>query len=151
MPLVHEQIYTYRGYYECESCCRIRVYERLGGAFVIVASELTGELERLGDNQGTSITNMAEALATVWRARYPARPITWIEHYPARGCRWERCGQTVWQFGETFSLVRFTWNNRRQHYHSPQWSHLSRERTEMLIGASWPEPEAMAEDTNRRG
>jgi len=147
MALIHEEIYEYRGYHQCESRCRIRVYELPGGALVIVASDLEGELAYLGENHGTSITNMAEHLATAWRKRYPGRPIVWIEHYSARGCCWTRQGQTIWQFGETFDRVRFTWVNRRQRYQSPKWTHLGRAKVETLIGETWPEPMAMDEDT----
>jgi hypothetical protein len=147
MPLIHEEIYEYKGYHGCDSRCRIRVYELPGGALVIVASDLEGELAHLGENHGTSITNMAEHLATAWRQRYRGRPIVWVEHYPAHGCCWERNGQTVWQFGETFDRVRFTWDNKRQCYRKPAWMHLGRAGAEKLIGEAWPEPMALDEDT----
>ena len=147
MALIHEEIYPYCGYQGCASRCRIRVYERPGAALIIVASELTGELAHLGENDGTSITNMVEHLATAWRRRYRGRPIGWIEHYAARGCCRQRGDQLVWQFGETFDRVRFTWDNQRQCHRRPQWSHLGRERAEALMAAAWPEPQALDEDT----
>jgi hypothetical protein len=147
MARIHEEIYDYRGYHDCESRCGIRVYERPGGAVVIVTSDLEGELASLGENHGTSVTNMAEHLATAWRGRYRRRPLVWLEHYPARGCRWERNGQTVWQFGETFDRVIFTWDNRRQCYRHPKWLHMGRAGAEQLIGEPWPEPQAMDEQT----
>jgi hypothetical protein len=152
MALIHEEIHEYYGYHNCESRCRIRVYERLGGAAVIVASGLEGELVHLGENHGTSITNMAEHLATAWRRRYCKVPIVWLEHYPGRGACWTRQGQIIWQFGETFDRVRFTWDNRQQCYRDPKWSHLGRMEAEKLIGEAWPEPQAIDEEAYyRRG
>ncbi len=147
MTLIHEELYDYPGYHNCPSRCRIRVYEQPGDALIIVASDLEGELAHLGENHGTSITNMAEHLATAWRKRYPARPIIWIEHYPARGCCWTRQGRQVWQFGETFDRVQFAWDNARQCYRQPRWAHLGRTGLEALIGEAWPESRAMDEET----
>jgi hypothetical protein len=150
MPFICEEIYDYRGYHDCESRCRIRVYELPGGALAIVASDLEGELAHLGENHGTSITNMTEHLATAWRKRYPGRPLAWIEHYPARGCCWTRQGRKVWQLGETFDRVFFSWNNRQQCYCKPTWKHLGRAGLEKLLGEAWPEPQAMDEQTYDR-
>ncbi len=146
--LIHEEIYTYAGYQRCEARCRIRVYELPSGALVIVASELDGELEYLGKNFGTSITNMAEKLATAWRKRYRGRPFVWVEHHGARGSCWTRDDRLVWQFGETFVRVFFSWHNSGQCYHKPQWTHLGRGGLEKLLGEAWPEPQAMDQKTS---
>ena len=52
----------YRGYYGCESHCTLEIYGNL-----VIATEAD-------DNEGTSITNMAEHLATRVLPPVPDRP-----------------------------------------------------------------------------
>lgn len=144
--LLLEELFTFAGYHRVPSRCRVRVYERTGGGLIIVFSELTGDLVYLGENTGTSITNRAETLATAWRRRYPGRAMTFVEHYPARGAHWQRDHGVVWQFGETFDLVRPNWSNAEQCYANVTWRHLGRAALEALIETTWPEPLALAAD-----
>lgn len=151
MSLIHEEIYRFAGFWECDSCCRVRVYERADDVLIVVFSELCGDLALLGENNGTSITNMAETLATAWRRRYPGRAVVFVEHYPARGYCTVRNGVTVYQIGETFDRVQFLWSNRHQTYHgTPDWTHLGRDGAEALLEYVWPEQAGVDEDMYAR-
>lgn len=64
-------LYKYKGFHGCDSICDIKVYEN-----IVVATELN-------DNQGTSITNMAEVIATDIAKKYyiKMRKLIWLETY----------------------------------------------------------------------
>jgi len=106
--------YHYIGFWGCECVCGLEITKR--GQFAVVT------LTELPDNEGTSITNMYEQLATqVYKERLSdIRPqnIFWIEHYidatnPATGENKD----------ETFDLVALEFvGGEFQH---PQWTHLS--------------------------
>ena len=64
--------YEYKGFGGCDCVCNLEIHQNL---VIITERE---------DNEGTSITNMAEQLATAICQQFgiaPARLI-WIEHYP---------------------------------------------------------------------
>ena len=146
--LLFDDIYIYPGYHHTAALCRVRVYEVSGPELVIVFSELTGELEYLGENKGTSITNRAGVLATEWRQRYhPEVDITFVEHYPARGYAYQRDGTTIWQHGETFDLVIPAWDTHRRVARTVAWMPLGRAKLEAQIGEPWPESEGINERT----
>lgn len=76
MRKIIDTIHHYKGYFECPSICRIRVYQEEAQSPVIIATEIES-------NYGTSVTNMAEHLATYWardEATGEAKEIIWIEH-----------------------------------------------------------------------
>lgn len=69
----------YKGFHGCDSSCGITAGRTTDGRIVVIATELP-------DNPGTSITNMAEHLATAICQNLGIDPhrLVWIEHYPAR-------------------------------------------------------------------
>ena len=71
-------IYDYKGFFGCACQCDIEVH-RHTDFDVVVATEVP-------DNEGTSITNMAEQLATQVCKAFDIVPdrLIWIEHYPER-------------------------------------------------------------------
>ena len=97
-----DQIYHYKGYYDCPSQCRLQV-----NGNVVIVTDLDGDT-------GTSITNMAEHLATQVINEFGIKPenLVWIEHYPERGHPLDR-------FPENFDLVTFTWDGQR--FRKPVW------------------------------
>jgi len=105
---MQEQIYTYKGYHGCDSKCGLAI----NGNIVMVT-----EIE---DNEGTSITNMAERLATQIIREFNIRPekLIWIEHYPERGSKYD-------PFLESFDLVSFEWTGKE--YCRPSWKGITKE------------------------
>ena len=67
--------YDYKGYFGCDCHCTLEI----DGNLVICTED--------DDNEGTSITNMAEHLAPRVCYNFGIDPyqLTWIEHYPERG------------------------------------------------------------------
>ena len=135
MPAIVDEVYEYRGYHGCESRCRIRIYRPTGKPPVIIASE---EAEQ---NPGTSITNMAEQIATdVSRIHGLAHePFVWIEHYDDRAisaAHRHSAGPLGRENGESFDRVEFRRVGTRLTH--PSWQHLSKEEVEALIGQSLP-------------
>ena len=146
-PLRENRVYTYQGFHGGESVCRIRIYD-LEHATVVLATECR-------ETYDTSITNMAEYLATMVCAEYKIRPdrLRWIAHYP----------RTPWERSDVaeFELVRFTvaphvrpdaprswsalWAQVEEvcrptcYLTCPTWAPISRAEVETLIG------EALAE------
>lgn len=102
-------IYYFKGFGGCDSKCQYEI-EKLDEIKVKVT------LTELGDNRGTSITNMYEQLATEIYQKYLSsmyiENITWIEHYIGEGV-----------FGETFDEVSLKWDGQK--FHSPKWKNLS--------------------------
>ena len=87
--------YRYAGYFDIPSACHLRVYTRVSGEPIFVATELP-------TNPGTSITNRAEYLAAEavheFAPRWAGKPFAWIEHYRHYPRRTEE---------DTFDLVSF--------------------------------------------
>jgi len=71
-------LYEYQGFWKCKAHCDIESCTRPDGKRVFIATELPC-------NPGTSITNMAEELATAVRKMHGifTDQFIWIEHYPA--------------------------------------------------------------------
>jgi hypothetical protein len=146
-PLRDNRFYTYQGFHGCESVCRIRIYD-LEHATVVLATECR-------ETYDTSITNMAEYLATIVCAEDKILPerLRWITHYPRKP--WERSDVSE------FELVRFTvaphvrpdaprswsalWEQveevcRPTYYLTcPTWAPISRAEVEALIGEALEE------------
>lgn len=80
--------YDYKGYHGCDCHCYIKV---IGNSVLCTEAD---------DNIGTSITNLAETVATLVCRDYhiPLESLTWIEHYTHDGLP---------NIGETFDLVDF--------------------------------------------
>lgn len=98
--------FDYTGYHGCQSHCDIEVFRGPGKVMVLCT-----EAE---DNKGTSVTNMAEHIATdVCRRNNIAHTeLVWIEHYP--GPR---------TFGSGYDLVIFKRKGDRLVY--PDWRPLT--------------------------
>jgi hypothetical protein len=149
-PLRENRVYTYQGFHGCESVCRIHIYD-LEHATVVLATECR-------ETYDTSITNMAEYLATMVCAEYEILPdrLRWIAHYPRKP--WERSDVSE------FDLVRFTvaphvrpdaprswsalWAQVQEvcrptcYLTCPTWTPISRAEVEALIGEALEELEA---------
>ncbi len=132
MSAIVDEVYEYRGYHGCDSRCRIRIYRSQSKLPVIIATE------EVGQNPGTSITNMAEQIATdvsrIYRLAH--EPFVWIEHYDDRsdpialkyGIRRTK--------GESFDRVEF--RRRGTELSEPDWRPISKEAVEALIGERLP-------------
>ena len=94
--------YQYKGLWGCNCICYLEVQDHL-----VIATELD-------QNQGTSITNFAEHLATQVCEQFniPKNQLVWIEHYPDNHYR-----------SEEYDLVTFTLVNGI--FKKPQWRPLT--------------------------
>ena len=93
---------------------------------VVVATEVS-------DNEGTSMTNMAEELATMVCKAFDVKPdrLVWIEHYPERPISKRE------SFKESFDLVNFTRNDDQ--FLSPRWSPLDKAEAIAITKGKKPE------------
>jgi hypothetical protein len=68
--------FEYPGFRGCASWCGLALLPRPGGRTVVIATERE-------DNPGTSVTNLAEELATMVVKTFglDARKLVWVEHY----------------------------------------------------------------------
>jgi len=88
-------IYKYKGYWQQESHCYLERYNN-----IVLATEVA-------DNPGTSITNMADNLATQVCKDFKIHPsnVVWIEHYTPKSYR-----NSTGTQGEEYSIVWFDWD-----------------------------------------
>lgn len=129
----HDYRYQYRGYWDDDGICRIRIFQDVERTPVIVASQLA-------ENRSTSITNMAEHLAAEVVAKHlPQRfeeddPFLWLEEYPPLRRR---------DPGPVFTAVHFaSYTPRRERFNGvervtlgrPTWQPIAREAVARLIG-----------------
>ena len=120
--------YPYRGYWGRPAKCGLEVY-RHENFTLVIATELN-------DNPGTSITNMAEPLATevCKDLGVPARSMVWVEHYPgpARGLApsWVK---------EHWDLTQFYLDVPNGRFLAPAWFRLSVDQVEQLKAGAMPE------------
>ena len=124
---LHDYEHSFKGLWSCDSICRIRIYEGCGeqaGMTIVLATELS-------KNEGTSLTNWAEHLATEVSRTHEITPnrLLWIEHYEDRGCF---MGEHP-QFKEHFDRVTFELNQRGEFIH-PKWIRFKKETIERWIG-----------------
>ena len=70
--------FDYEGYHKCKSHCLIDIHKH-DKYTVVIATEA-------GDNEGTSVTNMAEHIATnvCKKHHIQMETLIWVEHYPPR-------------------------------------------------------------------
>lgn len=115
MRQVYNGLYRYLGYFNAVSHCELKVYvhDKKHEAVVIFCE--------VPSNQGTSVTNAAEHLASVVHEKvigynYKPESVTWVEHYPD---------------SDTFDLVSF---KTSRPYTMPAWTRSSREEVEKLVG-----------------
>lgn len=100
--------YNYKGYFKCNSICGVDIKEK-DDVFTVVLTELE-------ENNGTSVTNMIEHLATEIKKLFlrdiSIENICWIEHYP----------ETKYRKKETFAKVMMEWDGDK--FSHPRWKHL---------------------------
>lgn len=124
MDKVIDFTYHYPGFGSCHSKCRLRCFTGDPTASPVVI------LTELPENEGTSITNMIEYLATVSLILLPKGypPAVIFEHYregiaPSRD---------PWGEGETFDRVLFS--EDAPPFGKPRWQISSRRVVESWIG-----------------
>ena len=102
--------YEYKGYHGAPSVCGLEIRALKVGTLVVVTE--------LPDNPGTSVTNMAENLATdVCRSRkISPHKLLWVEHYPERGI----------DLPETWDEVFFDFDWTNISFFNPRWSRTSK-------------------------
>src|SRR2546427_9791448 len=112
MPLRYDRLYLARGSHGCPSYCWLRIYTTPGQTMVLATE--------VDDNPGTSITNMAEHLATEVTRTFGLSldALVWIEHYPARRVVGGRP-----RLAASFDLVTFTCTP--QGLRAPQWRRIT--------------------------
>lgn len=111
--------YSYTGFHGCDCVCDLEIYGNL-----VVCTERN-------DNEGTSITNMAEHLATDICKQFDITPskLIWIERYPEdRDIR----------FDESLSLVFFnlkggTHFEKEFEFSKPRWVSVEKAVVDALI------------------
>jgi len=74
-PTIIER-FEYRGFHGCKCCCKLELLPLAEGRTAVIATEML-------ENRGTSITNVAEHLASYVCDRFGIDPerLVWIEHY----------------------------------------------------------------------
>lgn len=102
------------------SQCRVKIYGHPERATVIWSE--------IAENQGMSVTNAAEYLASQLQEEFTLDPLEtiWIEHY----------GAFSYEDGhrkEEYSLVQLSWNVDRRRYEKPQWTPLDKIKVDYLI------------------
>ena len=100
-------IYNYEGFHGCVCICDLEIIKNL-----VIASEMP-------ENEGTSVTNFAEQLATRVCQEFEIEPkhLIWIEHYP------ERDGVSR-KYAESYDLVSFNLNGDGV-FSNPRWTGIS--------------------------
>ena len=123
-------IYNYKGIGGCDCFCELEIYENL-----VICTESE-------ENEGTSVTNWAEHLATEVCEKYGIDPekLIWIERYKDRG-EYNRHNDT-WAYPEDFSLVEFKQKKKTEWqagnlitslFSAPKWRPLEKSVVEELI------------------
>ena len=119
--------YHYKGYWGCKACCGLRFYTAPTGETVVVAIELS-------HNEGTSITNMAEQLATQVCRDFSLDPqrLLWIENYT------DLIDGPAERTPDSFDLVSFEWSGEA--FSNPKWRPLNYAEVRFLTGGALPAP-----------
>lgn len=112
--------FDYKGYYDCESHCILEIIGNL-----VIATEHE-------DNEGTSITNMAEYLAPRVCYAYQVDPqnLIWIEHYPERGNKWMH--RPIPESWDRVNFDRAEAPDGMMRFLHPDWKHLDLDTFEEL-------------------
>lgn len=125
-----------------DAICDLAIYRTPEGKIAVVASEIiTAKGEYL--EEGVSVTNACEELATAVRNELGIDFDYWIEHYPERGSK-SLLGDESWDFvrfiynpGQTFGM-----HHIRLDYREPEWQHTTREAVMALLGQPVLAPQA---------
>ncbi len=123
-------MYPFRGYWGGAAVCHIAIYDH-AGTVVVICTEAP-------DNPGTSITNMAEHIATDVARIYQLaqEPFVWIEHYDDRSDPIALKHAIRRTKGESFDRVEF--RRRGTQLSEPDWRPISKAAVEELIGEQLP-------------
>jgi hypothetical protein len=111
-----QMVWQFKGLHGAPSKCGVSVFPRQGGGKVVLFTELA-------DNEGTSVTNYIEHLATSIRAGGLVQPediVLWFEHYPESPSH-----------AESFDVVSFEQYDGG--YLRPHWRRTTRQYFESLI------------------
>ncbi len=111
--LITDTIFDYKGFWNCNSKCRIRIYNGFGKT-IVIASEIY-------ENDGTSITNVCEHLIKKVGEHFGfnLQETLWIEHYPPDGLIEE----------DTYSMVSIDIQG------TACWTPVPQEKVEELIAS----------------
>lgn len=117
---VWDVIHRYEPWPGNKSQCRVRIYTH-GDQNLVILEEMNG-------NQGMSVTNYSEELATELARKYRLDPAktTWIEHYP-KGL-WYREKDTP----EEWDVITYAWENGKAS--DPHWRRIAGEQLERWEG-----------------
>ncbi len=109
--LITDTIFDYKGFWNCDSQCRIRIYDT-SEITIVIASEIE-------KNEGTSITNVCEYLIKKVGEHFclNLHKTLWIEHYPP----------DVLIEEDTYSMVSIDLRG------SACWTPIAQEKVEELI------------------
>lgn len=142
---LHDDTFHFKGFGNCDSRCRLRIYQvnaslperRVAhlhhGDKVVILTQLEGDV-------GTSVTNASEIIANAVAEQFKLEPLrtVWIEHYP----NWGPAGHSI---GESFDRVTYDYKVERLSvrpdqwevrcaYFSARWNRITREIVADLIG-----------------
>ena len=135
--------FDYKGYHGCESHCKIEIHrfpesrtlesaqgKTKIGTTVVIATEL------LESNQGTSITNLAEQIATEVCIKHKIDPLSliWIEHYPPRESKWSKDEEEGTYSIVTFELCEASWRDNALRHPNWKYIHEGKVRRDILKG-----------------
>jgi len=127
--------FKYKGFGGCDCVCNLEVHQNL-----VICSERE-------DNEGTSITNMAEHLATAICKQFDITPnnLIWIEHYPPtiddRGHELHAESWSLVFFNLTGGGI-FAQDAKAFEFSNPRWVSIEKVIVEALIDThSETEPE----------
>ena len=114
--------FYYQGFHGCDSFCQIEIHQKPGQVVIIATED--------NDNEGTSITNMAEHVATRVCHQFKINPdhLVWIEHYPQRGYRGD--------IPESWDIVQFEQIRHQDgtfRLKHPKWSPFTEKALAVLI------------------
>ena len=118
--------YEYTGFFGCQCQCNLEIYGNL-----VICSERE-------DNGGTSITNMAEHLATDICKQFDISPnqLIWIEHYPPTvDSRGYVMHEESWSW-VSFNLTGGGFFDAKENgfaFSNPRWGHIEKVVVDTLI------------------
>lgn len=128
----------YKGYHNTPSVCILRLYQPRAEDGALDTPETLPPAVALfteaHNNEGTSITNRIEVLATsAWEyLQKPEKPPIVIEHYLNRGVY--NPTRDRWQFPESFDIVEFD-RKPDGSFEKPRWRRIPRTEVEKLVGS----------------
>ena len=127
--------FDYKGYHGTPSFCYLDVH-RHKKCTVVIATEPDYDEE----GAGTSVTNMAEHIATEVCKAYdiPQEKLVWIEHYDRTKYKYGDEQAETWDlvsFSREKTPVRGYWDypSGEMVFISPKWQHLTVEQKDCLV------------------